>query len=142
MYSARFRHTTRHHSAEDILRLSSPSFVPVRGDKPAQKLFQMLQCRSTDAPALTAIGCMDAAQAILLAPYSDAVYISGWQTSVSAASDFLSSPDFADYPINSVPIAVQRVANSQDWHMRVQRQKRMMLSPEEWREEPIVDYER
>jgi isocitrate lyase len=41
---------------------------------------------------------------IQMAPHLSSIYISGWQCSSTASSTNEPGPDFADYPMNTVPL--------------------------------------
>jgi isocitrate lyase len=58
---------------------------------------------------------------------------------VTQASHRISAPDFASYPYNSVPDAVNRIYRALDWHARKQRQHRSTMTATERASTPAVD---
>ena len=44
-----------------------------------------------------------------MAPHLSSIYISGWQCSSTASSTNEPGPDFADYPMNTVPLKCECV---------------------------------
>jgi isocitrate lyase len=69
-------------------------------------------------------GALDPVQAIQMAPHLSSVYVSGWQCSSTASSTNEPGPDFADYPMNTVPNKVDQLIRAQLHHDRRQHQER------------------
>eukprot|EP00591_Stephanopyxis_turris_P002051 CAMPEP_0195524196 /NCGR_PEP_ID=MMETSP0794_2-20130614/23875_1 /TAXON_ID=515487 /ORGANISM="Stephanopyxis turris, Strain CCMP 815" /LENGTH=463 /DNA_ID=CAMNT_0040654371 /DNA_START=465 /DNA_END=1856 /DNA_ORIENTATION=+ len=59
-----------------------------------------------------------------MAPHLTSIYVSGWQCSSTASSTNEPGPDFADYPMNTVPNKVDQLARAQRHHDRRQRYER------------------
>jgi isocitrate lyase len=70
------------------------------------------------------------------------LYISGWACSSVLTSTNEVSPDFGDYPYNTVPNQVQRIFKAQQLHDRKHWDERRKLSPEKRKNTPYVDYMR
>lgn len=74
------------------------------------------------------------------APHQEVLYISGWACSSVLTSTNEVSPDFGDYPYNTVPNQVQRLAKAQSMHDRKQWDLRRKMTPEARKETPYIDY--
>jgi isocitrate lyase len=74
------------------------------------------------------------------APNQEVLYISGWACSSVLTTTNEVSPDFGDYPYNTVPNQVQRLAKAQSMHDRKQWEARRKLSAEERAKTPYTDY--
>lgn len=74
------------------------------------------------------------------APHQEVLYISGWACSAVLTSTNEVSPDFGDYPYNTVPNQVQRLAKAQSMHDRKQWDLRRKLTTRERKKTPYVDY--
>lgn len=86
------------------------------------------------------MGAIDPVQMTQQAPNQEVLYISGWACSSLLTSTNEVSPDFGDYPYNTVPNQVQRLFKAQSMHDRKQWDARRKLSPEQRKETPYVDY--
>ncbi len=69
-------------------------------------------------------GALDTVQAVQMAPHLSSVYVSGWQCSSTASTTNEPGPDFADYPMNTVPNKVDQLVRAQMHHDRRQHQER------------------
>jgi isocitrate lyase len=74
------------------------------------------------------------------APNQEVLYISGWACSSVLTTTNEVSPDFGDYPYNTVPNQVQRLSKAQSMHDRKQWDARRKLSAEERAKTPYTDY--
>jgi isocitrate lyase len=74
------------------------------------------------------------------APHQEVLYISGWACSSLLTTTNEVSPDFGDYPYNTVPNQVQRLAKAQSMHDRKQWDARRKMKPEERAIMPYIDY--
>lgn len=74
------------------------------------------------------------------APHQQILYLSGWACSATLTPTNDVSPDFGDYPYNTVPNQVQRMFKAQSMHDRKQWDARRALSPAERAQTPYVDY--
>src|SRR3954447_6076563 len=70
----------------------------------------------------------------------EVLYISGWACSSVLTTTNEVSPDFGDYPYNTVPNQVQRLAKAQSLHDRRQWDARRGLSAHGRATTPYVDY--
>jgi len=61
-----------------------------------------------------------------MAPHLTSIYISGWQCSSTASSTNDPGPDFADYPMDTVPNKVDHLVRAQLHHDRRQHNERSM----------------
>lgn len=59
-----------------------------------------------------------------MAPHLSSIYVSGWQCSSTASTTNEPGPDFADYPMNTVPNKVDQLVRAQLHHDRRQQQER------------------
>jgi len=74
------------------------------------------------------------------APNQEVLYISGWACSSVLTTTNEVSPDFGDYPYNTVPNQVQRLSKAQSMHDRKQWDARRKLSSAERAKAPYTDY--
>jgi isocitrate lyase len=75
-----------------------------------------------------------------MASHQEVLYISGWACSSLLTTTNEVSPDFGDYPYNTVPNQVQRLAKAQSMHDRKQWDARRKLSAAERSQTPYIDY--
>lgn len=88
------------------------------------------------------MGAIDPVQMTQQAPNQEILYISGWACSSLLTTTNEVSPDFGDYPYNTVPNQVQRLFKAQQMHDRKQWDVRRKLTPEQRKETLYVDYMR
>lgn len=69
-------------------------------------------------------GALDPVQVTQMGPHLSSIYVSGWQCSSTASSTNEPGPDFADYPMNTVPNKVDHLVRAQLHHDRRQQQER------------------
>lgn len=74
------------------------------------------------------------------APNQEVLYVSGWACSAVLTTTNEVSPDFGDYPYNTVPNQVQRLAKAQSMHDRKQWDTRRKLTPEQRAKTPYTDF--
>lgn len=74
------------------------------------------------------------------APYQEILYVSGWACSSVLTSTNEVSPDFGDYPYNTVPNQVQRLFKAQQLHDRRHYDQRRSLSADQRKSTPYIDY--
>ena len=86
------------------------------------------------------VGAIDPVQMTQQAPNQEVLYISGWACSSTLTTTNEVSPDFGDYPYNTVPNQVQRLFNAQKLHDRKHWDAWRKMSTEERRKTPYVDY--
>jgi len=86
------------------------------------------------------VGAIDPVQMTQQAANQEVLYISGWACSSVLTTTNEVSPDFGDYPYNTVPNQVQRLSKAQSMHDRKQWDARRKLSPAERAKAPYTDY--
>lgn len=86
------------------------------------------------------MGAIDPVQMTQQAPNQEVLYISGWACSSVLTTTNEVSPDFGDYPYNTVPNQVQRLSKAQSMHDRKQWDTRRKLSSDQRAKEPYTDY--
>lgn len=138
----RYAGIKRPYSATDVvskrgsLQQSYPSSVMAR------KLFNLIREREAKGEPIHTMGAIDPVQMTQQAPHQEVLYLSGWACSSVLTSTNEVSPDFGDYPYNTVPNQVQRMAKAQSMHDRKQWDARRKLSAEERAKTPYTDYMR
>lgn len=86
------------------------------------------------------MGAIDPIQMTQQAPHQEILYVSGWACSSVLTTTNEVSPDFGDYPYNTVPNQVQRLFKAQQLHDRKHFDARRKLSAEERAKTPYTDY--
>jgi len=106
----------------------------------AEKLYRLLRKLQKVGGYSHTFGALDAVQAIQMAPHLSTIYVSGWQCSSTASTTNEPGPDFADYPMNTVPNKVDQLVRAQFHHDRRQNNERAnaLLAGED--PGPKVDY--
>jgi isocitrate lyase len=87
-----------------------------------------------------AVGAIDPVQMTQQAPNQEVLYISGWACSAVLTTTNEVSPDFGDYPYNTVPNQVQRLYKAQSMHDRKHWDTRRKMTAEERAKTPYIDY--
>lgn len=88
------------------------------------------------------VGAIDPIQMTQQAANQEVLYISGWACSSVLTSTNEVSPDFGDYPYNTVPNQVQRLFKAQQLHDRKHWDARRKMSKVEREKTPYIDYMR
>lgn len=138
--SDRFRGKKRHYTPSDIAPLRNSFPVRYTSSIMAHKLYKMLRTSFEKGEFLHTFGAMDPVQVINLSKYLKCVYVSGWQCSSTASTTNEPGPDFADYPVNTVPTKVDQLFKAQLFHDRRQSLNRAQMTPEERKKTPVYDY--
>lgn len=86
------------------------------------------------------MGAIDPVQMTQQAQYQEALYVSGWACSSVLTSTHEVSPDFGDYPYNTVPNQVQRLFKAQQLHDRKHWDARRKMTAKQRSETPYIDY--
>jgi len=130
----RFAHTTRPYSAMDVASLRPSSEARAYGtyfspnceasNVASEKLYKLLKDLERVGGYSHTFGALDPVQGIQMAVHLSTIYVSGWQCSSTASTTNEPGPDFADYPMNTVPNKVQQLVKAQLHHDRRQRQER------------------
>jgi len=131
--AARWKHTKRVYSAKDVACLR-PSLDARAGAQKApgvafssgqsEKLYSLLTNLYGVGGYSHTFGALDTVQVTQMAPHLSSIYVSGWQCSSTASSTNEPGPDFADYPMNTVPNKVDQLVRAQMHHDRRQNQER------------------
>lgn len=113
-----------------------------RGEGERDYLFIVTHHPGKDFPCLTAhvVGAIDPVQMTQQAPHQEVLYVSGWACSSLLTTTNEVSPDFGDYPYNTVPNQVQRLYKAQSMHDRKQWDARRRMTAQERSRVPYVDY--
>jgi isocitrate lyase len=86
------------------------------------------------------VGAIDPIQMTQQAPNQEVLYISGWACSSLLTSTNEVSPDFGDYPYNTVPNQVQRLFKAQSMHDRKHWDSRRKMTADQRKSTPYIDY--
>lgn len=122
--SPRFKYVKRTYSPEDVAKHRGT--LPISSCKypsslQAQRLFNEIEERFQKKMPLQTLGVIDPVQMSQLAKCKDigAMYVSGWAcSSTIVGSTNEVSPDFGDYPYDTVPRQVERIFKAQQLHDR------------------------
>ncbi|KAK4040372.1 isocitrate lyase [Parachaetomium inaequale] len=138
--SPRFAGIKRDWTAADVvskrgsLQQSYPSSVMAR------KLWNLVREREAAGQPIHTMGAIDPVQMTQQAPHQEVLYISGWACSSLLTTTNEVSPDFGDYPYNTVPNQVQRMFKAQSMHDRKHWFLRSKMTAAERAATPYVDY--
>jgi isocitrate lyase len=140
--SPRFKTIRRPYSAEDVVskRGTLPQTYP--SSLMAKKLFELFTERAAAGKPVHTMGAIDPVQMTQQAPNQEVLYISGWACSSVLTTTNEVSPDFGDYPYNTVPNQVQRLFKAQQLHDRKHWDARRRMSHLERQNTPYIDYMR
>lgn len=130
--SSRFAHTLRPYSAMDVVSLRPSPQARCGSVSPnceysnasSEKLYSLLHNLHASGGYSHTFGALDPVQVIQMAPHLTSIYVSGWQCSSTASTTNEPGPDFADYPMNTVPNKVDHLVRAQRHHDRRQQQER------------------
>ncbi|DAA76695.1 TPA_exp: Uncharacterized protein A8136_7372 [Trichophyton benhamiae CBS 112371] len=140
--SDRYEGIKRPYSAEAVVSKRGALQQTYPSSLMARKLFNLLNERAAEGKPVHTLGAIDPVQMTQQAPNQEVLYISGWACSSLLTSTNEVSPDFGDYPYNTVPNQVQRLFKAQNMHDRKHWDARRKLSPEERKNTPYIDYMR
>ncbi|CAK7204824.1 mitochondrial 2-methylisocitrate lyase [Sporothrix eucalyptigena] len=138
--SPRFEGIKRPYSAADVVSKRGSQVQQYPSSTMARKLWQLVQERSKAGEPIHTLGAIDPVQMTQQAPHQEVLYLSGWACSAVLTTTNEVSPDFGDYPYNTVPNQVQRMAKAQSMHDRKQWDLRRKMTPEQRAATPYVDY--
>jgi isocitrate lyase len=140
--SPRYEGIKRPYSAEDVVSKRGTLQQTYPSSIMARKLFNLLKERSSAGEPVHTMGAIDPVQMTQQAENQEVLYISGWACSSVLTTTNEVSPDFGDYPYNTVPNQVQRLFKAQQLHDRRDFDARRQLTPEERKKSPYIDYMR
>lgn len=86
------------------------------------------------------MGAIDPVQMTQMAENQEVLYVSGWACSSVLTTTNEVSPDFGDYPYNTVPNQVQRLFKAQQLHDRRHWDARRAMTAEQRAATPYIDY--
>ncbi|KAI9863200.1 MAG: hypothetical protein M1813_004020 [Trichoglossum hirsutum] len=138
--SPRYEGIKRPYSAEDVVSKRGTLQQMYPSSIMARKLFNLLKERSAKGEPVHTMGAIDPVQMTQQAPNQEVLYVSGWACSSTLTTTNEVSPDFGDYPYNTVPNQVQRLFKAQQLHDRKHFDARRKMSPEERTKTPYTDY--
>lgn len=140
--SPRYQGIRRPYSAEDVVSKRGTLQQTHPSSLMATKLFSLLKERSEAGEPVHTMGAIDPIQMTQQAANQEVLYISGWACSSVLTSTNEVSPDFGDYPYNTVPNQVQRLFKAQQLHDRKHWDARRKMSKAERTKTPYIDYMR
>lgn len=122
----RWKTTTRNYSALEVacLRNSAGTKETTFSNIQSKKLYSLLSRLNEVGGYSHTFGALDPVQVIQMAPHLTSIYVSGWQCSSTASTTNEPGPDFADYPMNTVPNKVDQLVRAQLHHDRRQHFER------------------
>ncbi|KAL9102854.1 MAG: hypothetical protein Q9163_002035 [Psora crenata] len=138
--SPRYQSVRRPYTAEDVVSKRGTLQQTYASSLMARKLFNLLKEKSAAGEPLHTLGAIDPVQMTQQAANQEAVYVSGWACSSVLTSTNEVSPDFGDYPYNTVPNQVQRLFKAQQLHDRKQLDARRKMTPQKRKHTPYIDY--
>ncbi|PNY22830.1 Methylisocitrate lyase, mitochondrial [Tolypocladium capitatum] len=138
--SPRYAGIRRPYSAADVVSKRGTQKIAYPSSVMAGKLFDLIRERGSKGEPIHTMGAIDPVQMTQQAPHQEVLYVSGWACSSLLTSTNEVSPDFGDYPYNTVPNQVQRMAKAQSMHDRKQWDARRKMSAAERARTPYVDY--
>ncbi|RYP90904.1 hypothetical protein DL770_002981 [Monosporascus sp. CRB-9-2] len=136
----RYEGIKRPYTAADVVSKRGSQMQNYPSSVMARKLFNLIKERQAKGEPIHTMGAIDPVQMTQQAPHQEVLYISGWACSSLLTTTNEVSPDFGDYPYNTVPNQVQRLAKAQSMHDRKQWDARRKMSPRERAKTPYVDY--
>jgi isocitrate lyase len=136
-FEPRWKYTTRPYSAMDVATLRPSSEAKSSrlhlspkcsyAHSSSNKLYSLLRSLHSKGGYSHTFGALDPVQVISMAPHLSSIYVSGWQCSSTASTTNEPGPDFADYPMNTVPNKVDHLVRAQLHHDRRQHNERAMV---------------
>ena len=105
----RWKNTKRNYTALDVacLRNSAGTLETSFSNMQSKKLYSLLSKLYKVGGYSHTFGSLDPVQVIQMAPHLSSIYVSGWQCSSTASTTNEPGPDFADYPMDTVPNKVR-----------------------------------
>ncbi|KAL7449614.1 hypothetical protein ACHAWC_001666 [Mediolabrus comicus] len=147
--SPRWNGTKRTYSASDVASLRPSTMARPNGvmspkcsfsNASSQKLYSLLTSLHASGGYSHTFGALDPVQVVQMAPHLSSIYISGWQCSSTASSTNEPGPDFADYPMDTVPKKCDQLLRAQLHHDRRQHEERASAILSGQKPGPKVDY--
>ncbi|KAK4894470.1 mitochondrial 2-methylisocitrate lyase [Elasticomyces elasticus] len=136
----RYAGIKRPYSAQDVVSKRGTLQQTYPSSLMARKLFNLLEERMKAGQPVHTMGAIDPVQMTQQAPHQEILYISGWACSSVLTSTNEVSPDFGDYPYNTVPNQVQRLFKAQQLHDRKHFDARRSMTPDQRSKSQYVDH--
>ncbi|KAL5906635.1 mitochondrial 2-methylisocitrate lyase [Pyricularia oryzae] len=136
----RYAGITRPYTAADVVSARGSQQQSYPSSTMARKLWNLIQERKAEGKPIHTLGAIDPIQMTQQAAHQEVLYVSGWACSSVLTSTNEVSPDFGDYPYNTVPNQVQRLAKAQSMHDRKHWDARRKMSAQERSSTPYTDY--
>lgn len=114
--SPRFKGIKRTYTAELVAGHRGSFNIQYPSSIQAQKLFNLLNTRFDEGKPVHTIGSIDPVQITQSAKNQEIAYVSGWACSSVLTTTNEVSPDFGDYPYDTVPNQVERLFKAQLLH--------------------------
>jgi isocitrate lyase len=140
--SPRYEGIKRPYSAEDVVSKRGTLQQIYPSSLMARKLFNIFKERAAAGKPVHTMGAIDPVQMTQQAANQEVLYVSGWACSSVLTTTNEVSPDFGDYPYNTVPNQVQRLFKAQQLHDRKHWDARRKLSKQDREKTPYIDYMR
>ena len=140
--SPRYKGIKRPYSPDDVVSKRGTLQQTYPSSLMARKLFNLLEERANEGKPVHTMGAIDPVQMTQQAPHQETLYVSGWACSSTLTTTNEVSPDFGDYPYNTVPNQVQRMFKAQQLHDRKHFDARRKMSAQEREKTPYIDYMR
>lgn len=138
--SPRYEGIKRPYSAETVVGKRGTLQQVYPSSLMARKLFNLLEQRAKEGKPVHTMGAIDPVQMTQQAPHQEILYISGWACSAVLTTTNEVSPDFGDYPYNTVPNQVQRLFKAQQLHDRRHYDQRRAMTADQKKQTPYIDY--
>lgn len=138
--SPRYEGIKRPYTAADVVSKRGSQLQSYPSSLSARKLFNLIREKESKGEPIHTMGAIDPVQMTQQAPNQEVLYLSGWACSAVLTSTNEVSPDFGDYPYNTVPNQVQRMAKAQSMHDRKQWDLRRKMTAQQRKDTPYVDY--
>lgn len=133
MNSERFQHINRPYGPQHVVKFQGSMPLTYTSAKQSEKLYSMMREHKKNGTCSHTFGALDPVQVVQMAEAGlSSVYISGWQSSSTAATSNEPGPDLADYPMDTVPNKCEQLFKAQHFHDRKQMEFRMRQT-EQWR---------
>ncbi|KAI4126888.1 MAG: hypothetical protein LQ338_003502 [Usnochroma carphineum] len=138
--SPRFKGLRRDYTAEDVASKRGALQQEYPSSLMAKKLHKLLKERAAAEHPVHTMGAIDPVQMTQQAANQEVLYVSGWACSSLLTTTNEVSPDFGDYPYNTVPNQVERLFKAQQLHDRIHWDTRRKMTEGEKDKTPYVDY--
>ncbi|EME89375.1 uncharacterized protein MYCFIDRAFT_48983 [Pseudocercospora fijiensis CIRAD86] len=138
--SPRYKGIKRPYTPEDVVSKRGTLQQVYPSSLMARKLFNLLEERAAEGKPVHTMGAIDPIQMTQQAQHQEVLYVSGWACSSVLTTTNEVSPDFGDYPYNTVPNQVQRLFKAQQLHDRRHYDARLSMTLEQRKQTPYVDY--